>query len=161
MSDGNKSEGWNPRIIAFFCNWCTYTAADLAGTTRMKYAPNTRIIRVMCSGRVDPQFILQSFAKGADGVLIGGCHPGDCHYIEGNYKTLRRFKLLKKMVRDLGIEEERLRLEWISASEGDKVKTVINDMVEKIKALGPLELPKKIKEWNKEIEEREVKSHGR
>jgi F420-non-reducing hydrogenase iron-sulfur subunit len=131
---------FEPKIVAFFCNWCTYLAADLAGTSRMKYAPNTRVIRVMCSGRVDPQFVLESFARGADGGLIGGCHPGDCHYQEGNYKALRRFYLLKKMVKDMGIEDDRLRLEWISAAEGERVRTVINDMVEKVRALGPLEL---------------------
>ena len=131
---------FEPRIVAFFCNWCTYLAADLAGTSRMKYAPNTRVVRVMCSGRVDPQFILDAFAKGADGVLIGGCHPGDCHYQEGNYKALRRFYLLKKMVKQIGIEDERLRLEWISAAEGERVRTVINDMVEKVRALGPLKI---------------------
>ena len=131
---------FEPKIVAFFCNWCTYLAADLAGTSRLKYAPNTRVIRVMCSGRVDPQFILESFARGADGVLIGGCHPGDCHYQEGNYKALRRFYLLKKMVKEMGIEDDRLRLEWISAAEGERVRTVINDMVEKVRALGPANL---------------------
>ena len=134
----NIGEKFEPRIVAFFCNWCTYLAADLAGTSRMKYAPNTRVIRVMCSGRVDPQFILEAFASGADGVLIGGCHPGDCHYQEGNYKALRRFYLLKKMIKEMGIEDERLRLEWISAAEGERVRTVVNDMVEKVRALGPL-----------------------
>jgi F420-non-reducing hydrogenase iron-sulfur subunit len=131
-------EVFEPRIVAFFCNWCTYLAADLAGTSRIKYAPNARVIRVMCSGRVDPQFVLEAFARGADGVLIGGCHPGDCHYQEGNCSALRRFQLLKHMLHDLGIEEERFRLEWISASEGDKVRAVVNDMVEKVRALGPL-----------------------
>jgi F420-non-reducing hydrogenase iron-sulfur subunit len=106
----------------------------------MKYAPNVRVIRVMCSGRVDPQFVLDAFALGADGVLIGGCHPGDCHYMEGNYKCLRRFLLLRRVLRELGIEEERLRLEWISASEGEKVRAVINDMTETIRRLGPLRL---------------------
>lgn len=130
--------GFEPRIVAFFCNWCTYTAADLAGISRMRYAPNVRVIRVMCSGRVDPQFVLDAFAQGADGVLIGGCHPGDCHYQEGNYKALRRVHLLKRMLADLGIEEDRFRLEWISASEGDKVRAVVNDMVEKVRTLGPL-----------------------
>ena len=134
------AEGFEPRIVAFFCNWCTYLAADLAGTSRVKYAPNTRVIRVMCSGRVDPQFVLEAFALGADGVLIGGCHPGDCHYQEGNYKALRRYHLLKRMLKDMGIEEERFRLEWISASEADKLKAVVNDMVEKVRALGPLRL---------------------
>jgi F420-non-reducing hydrogenase iron-sulfur subunit len=132
---------WEPKIIAFFCNWCTYTAADLAGVSRLKHAPNVRVIRIMCSGRVDPQFILQSFASGADGVLIGGCHPGDCHYSEGNYKFLRRYRMLQRMLKDMGIEEDRCRLEWISASEGDKVKSVINDMVDKVRKLGPLNIP--------------------
>jgi F420-non-reducing hydrogenase iron-sulfur subunit len=131
-------EVFEPKIVAFFCNWCTYLAADLAGTSRLKYAPNARVIRVMCSGRVDPQFVLDAFAKGADGVLIGGCHPGDCHYQEGNYKALRRYHLLRRLLAEFGIEQERFRLEWISASEGERVKTVINDMVEKVRALGPL-----------------------
>ena len=146
---GNGS--WTPRIIAFFCNWCTYTAADLAGVSRMKYAANTRTIRLMCSGRIDPQFILEAFAKGADGVLIGGCHPNDCHYAEGNYKMLRRFRLLRRMLKDMGIAEDRLRLEWISAAEGEKVKSVINDMVQKITALGPLNLPERCEAWDREV----------
>jgi len=150
-TSGNGS--WSPRIIAFFCNWCTYTAADLAGVSRMKYAANTRTIRLMCSGRVDPQFILEAFAKGADGVLIGGCHPNDCHYAEGNYKMLRRFELLKRMLKDLGIAEERFRLEWISAAEGEKVKSVINDMVKKLTVLGPLDLPGKVADWDREMTE--------
>jgi len=141
---------WQPRIVAFFCNWCTYTAADLAGVSRLKYASNVRVVRLMCSGRVDPQFILEAFAKGADGVLIGGCHPGDCHYVEGNFKTLRRFKMLQRVLAAFGIEDDRLRLEWISASEGDKVRAVVNDMVEKIKPLGPLDLPGRCEEWDKE-----------
>jgi F420-non-reducing hydrogenase iron-sulfur subunit len=142
---------WEPRIVAFFCNWCTYTAADLAGVSRMKYAANVRTIRLMCSGRVDPQFVMDAFAKGADGVLIGGCHPGDCHYGEGNYKMLRRYRLLQRMLTDMGIEPERLRLEWISAAEGDKVKSVINEMVEKVKALGPLDLPGQFASWDREV----------
>jgi len=146
---------WEPKIVAFFCNWCTYTAADLAGVSRMKYAHNVRIIRIMCSGRMDPQFILSAFAHGADGVLIGGCHPGDCHYIEGNYKALRRVRLLNRMLSDMGIETERFRLEWISASEGEKVKKVINEMVEQVKALGPLGLPNRFKEWDQEMAELE------
>ena len=148
---------WEPRIVAFFCNWCTYTAADLAGVSRLKHAPNIRIIRVMCSGRIDPQFVLAAFARGADGVLIGGCHPGDCHYMEGNYKTLRRIRLLQRMLRDLGIEPERFRLEWISASEGDKVRTVVNDMVEKVRRLGPLALPER---WNNRDRELAPLTHG-
>jgi len=145
------SKPWTPRIVAFFCNWCTYTAADLAGVSRLKYASNIRVIRLMCSGRVDPQFILDALARGADGVLIGGCHPNDCHYVEGNYKMLRRFQLLKRMLKDLGVEEERVRLEWISAAEGEKVKRVVNEMTETIKKLGPLGIPEKQQEWDKEI----------
>lgn len=152
---------WEPRIVAFFCNWCTYTAADLAGVSRMKYAANIRTIRLMCSGRVDPQFVMDAFARGADGVLIGGCHPGDCHYGEGNYKALRRFQLLHRMLADMGIEPERLRLEWISAAEGDKVKSVVNDMVEKVKALGPLGLPDRFQEWDREMEGLAADIHAR
>jgi F420-non-reducing hydrogenase iron-sulfur subunit len=146
------SEQWEPRILAIFCNWCTYTAADLAGVSRMKYEPNARVVRVMCSGRIDPQFVLTAFAHGADGVLIGGCHPGDCHYSEGNYKTLRRVSLLKRMLVDFGIEPDRFRLEWISASEGDRVQKVVNDMVAKLRELGPLDLPAQFEEWDKEVE---------
>jgi F420-non-reducing hydrogenase iron-sulfur subunit len=131
---------FEPRIVAFFCNWCTYTGADLAGTSRMVYAPNARVIRVMCSGRIDPQFVVTAFRSGADGVLIGGCHPGDCHYQEGNYKALRRFTMLQKLLGDLGIDKRRLRLEWISASEGDRVQKVMNEMTADIKKLGPLNL---------------------
>ncbi|MCP5523547.1 MAG: hydrogenase iron-sulfur subunit [Verrucomicrobiales bacterium] len=143
---------WKPRLVAFFCNWCTYTAADLAGVSRLKYAPNVRVIRLMCSGRIDPQFILEALAKGADGVLIGGCHPNDCHYVEGNYKMLRRFQLLKRMLQDMGIEEQRVRLEWISAAEGDKVRKVVNEMTEALQALGPLGLPGRFEEWDREVE---------
>jgi len=148
----NSPPAWEPRIIAFFCNWCTYTAADLAGVSRMKYAANIRAIRVMCSGRIDPQFVLDAFAKGADGVLIGGCHPNDCHYAEGNYKMLRRARLLKRMLAGMGIAEDRFRLEWISAAEGEKVKTVVNDMVEKLRKLGPLGLPDRLAEINTELD---------
>ena len=153
---------WTPRIVAFFCNWCTYTAADLAGVSRLKYSSNIRVIRLMCSGRVDPQFILDAFSRGADGVLIGGCHPNDCHYVEGNYKMLRRFQLLKRMLADLGIEDHRLRLEWISAAEGEKVKRVVNEMTTQIKALGPLGMPEKFHEWDQEMIElaRHVEKSG-
>jgi F420-non-reducing hydrogenase iron-sulfur subunit len=131
---------FEPRIVAFFCTWCTYTAADLAGISRMRYAPNVRVVRLMCSGRVDPQFVLAALRDGADGVLIGGCHPGDCHYQEGNENALRRFELLRRMLRDFGIEDERIRLEWISAAEGDKVQRVCDEMTEQVRALGPLRL---------------------
>ena len=154
---------WQPRIVAFFCNWCTYTAADLAGVSRMKYPPNGCVIRLMCSGRLDPQLVMTAFARGADGVLIGGCHPGDCHYVEGNYKTLRRFRLLSRLLQELGIEEERLRLEWISAAEGEKIRHVVTDMVEKLRTLGPLNLPGRHEEWDKEIEAlaHEAQAHER
>jgi len=141
---------FEPKIVAFFCNWCTYMAADSAGVSRMKYAPNARVVRLMCSGRIDPQFVLDAFAKGADGVLIGGCHPGDCHYQEGNYKTLRRVNLLKRVLKEMGIEEDRFRLEWISAAEADRLRTTMNDMVEKLRALGPLRLSGK-EELRKEV----------
>lgn len=150
---------WQPRLVAFFCNWCTYTAADLAGVSRLKYAANVRVIRLMCSGRVDPQFVLEAFARGADGVLIGGCHPGDCHYVEGNYKTLRRFELLKRMLHGMGIEAQRLRLEWISASEGERVRSVVNEMVDTLRALGPLSFPKRAYEWDREIAEPNGKTY--
>ncbi|MCB1127028.1 MAG: hydrogenase iron-sulfur subunit [Verrucomicrobiae bacterium] len=146
------SKEWKPRLVAFFCNWCTYTAADLAGVSRLKYAPNVRVIRLMCSGRIDPQFILEALTKGADGVLIGGCHPNDCHYVEGNYKMLRRFQLLKRMLGDMGIEPERVRLEWISAAEGEKVRRVVNEMTEQIANLGPLGMPGRFAEWDREVE---------
>jgi len=128
---------FEPKIVGFLCNWCSYAGADLAGTSRMKYAPNVRVIRVMCSGRVEPVFVLKAFKEGADGVLICGCHPGDCHYMEGNYKAARRIPLLKKMLSQFGIEEERVRLEWVSAAEGDRFASIVNDMTKKVKELGP------------------------
>jgi F420-non-reducing hydrogenase iron-sulfur subunit len=128
---------FEPKIVGFLCNWCSYAGADLAGTSRVKYAPNVRVIRVMCSGRVEPTFVLKAFKEGADGVLICGCHPGDCHYLEGNYKIARRIPLLKKMLSQFGIEEGRLRLEWVSAAEGDRFASIVNDMTKKVKELGP------------------------
>ena len=136
------SEDFEPKLVGFLCNWCTYTGADLAGTSRMKYAPNLRAIRVMCSGRIDPTFVVKALVEGADGVLIGGCHFGDCHYQEGNYKTMRRIPILKKLLKQFGIEPERVRLEWISASEGRKYADVINEFTETIRKLGPLGLTK-------------------
>jgi len=134
---------FEPRIIGFLCNWCAYAGADLAGVSRIQYPPNIRIVRVMCSGRVDPAFILEAFKNGADGVLVAGCHlPSDCHYIAGNFKALRRIELLRKVLKEFNIEPERLRLEWISASEGDKFATVVKEMVEEIKKLGPNPLKK-------------------
>lgn len=129
---------FEPKIAGFMCNWCAYRGADLAGTSRMKSAPNVRTVRVMCSGRVDPQLVEKAFQLGADGVLILGCHPGDCHYSEGNYKAARRISLLKKMMAQFGIEDERIRLDWVSASEGDRFKKIVNEMTEQIRVLGPL-----------------------
>jgi F420-non-reducing hydrogenase iron-sulfur subunit len=134
----SESNGFEPKIIGFLCNWCSYAGADLAGVSRIQYPPNIRIIRVMCSGRIDPAFVLEAFKDGADGVLVAGCHlPSDCHYISGNFKALRRITLLKEVLKEFGIEPERLRLEWISASEGDKFAAVVRDMVDEVKKLGP------------------------
>jgi len=130
-------DNFEPKIVAFCCNWCSYAGADLAGTSRIQYSPNIRVIRVMCSGRVNPLFVIKALSIGADGVLVLGCHPGDCHYIEGNYKTMRRVPLLKKMLKQLGIEEERVRLEWVSASEGAKFAEVTNGFTESVRELGP------------------------
>ena len=130
-----KSE---PTIMGFLCQWCSYTGADLAGTSRMQYPPNLRAVRVMCTGRVDPTFVVQALADGADGVLIAGCHPGDCHYNEGNYRTMRRYPLLLKLLDQVGIDKDRVRLEWISASEGEKFARVVAGMTERLKELGPL-----------------------
>jgi len=135
---------YQPTIVSFLCNWCSYTGADLAGTSRMKYAPNIRIIRVMCSGRVDPTFVLSAFKEGADGVLICGCHPGDCHYHEGNYKCLRRYHLLQKYLDQMGLEKGRLRLEWISASEGKQFAQLADDFTEQIKNMGPCKVKETI-----------------
>jgi len=130
---------FEPRIVCFFCRWCTYAGADLAGTSRKQYPPNGVVVRVNCSGRIDPQHILWAFREGADGVLIGGCHPNDCHYQDGNYKTMRRVALLKPLLEQMGIEPERLRLEWISAAEGEKLVHVMSEFVDVVKKLGPLD----------------------
>jgi F420-non-reducing hydrogenase iron-sulfur subunit len=133
------SEQFEPVIVGFLCNWCSYRAADLAGTSRTKYAPNMRAIRVMCSGRVDPTFVLKALREGADGVLIAGCHPGECHYVEGNIKALRRYILLKRMLKQWGIEAERVQLVWASASEGNILAAAVDRMTEEVRALGPLQ----------------------
>jgi F420-non-reducing hydrogenase iron-sulfur subunit len=132
---------FEPVIIGFTCNWCSYRAADSAGLGRMKYPPNIRLIRVMCSGRIDPTFVLKAFAQGADGVMITGCHPGDCHYVEQNYKAMRRFALLSKTLEQIGIEPGRLKLTWASAAEGAKFTEEVTGMVEQVRALGPLNWP--------------------
>ncbi len=128
---------FEPNIIAFICNWCTYAAADLAGTARMQYPPNVKIIRLMCSGAVDPIFVMKPLLEGVDGVLIGGCHPGDCHYVSGNYKARRRVMILKTILENMGFESQRVWIRWISASEGKAFANTINEMVAELKKLGP------------------------
>ena len=138
MSDTGTFE---PVIIGFTCNWCSYRAADLAGTARIKYPPNVRLVRLMCSGRLDPTFIIKALSGGADAVLISGCHPGECHYIEQNYKALRRYHLLKRTLAQFGVEPGRIKLVWASAAEGDRLAKEITKMVEEVRALGPLNWP--------------------
>ena len=131
--------GFEPTIVAFVCNWCTYTAADLAGTSRMIQQPNLRLVRMMCTGMVDPKYVIKALLSGADAVLISGCHPGDCHYINGNYKARRRVKLLKEILPMFGIDERRLRLTWVGASEGNEFAATVNGLVSEIRELGPIE----------------------
>lgn len=128
---------YEPKILAFLCNWCSYVAADAAGVLRLVQKPNVRIIRVACSGMVDPSYVVKAFLSGADGVLVAGCHPGDCHYISGNIKAMRRSFLLKRLFSDLGVEEGRFRLEWVAASEPQKYAEVVNRMIEEVRLLGP------------------------
>jgi F420-non-reducing hydrogenase iron-sulfur subunit len=135
---------FEPQIVAFTCNWCSYAAADLAGTSRVSYPPNVLLIRVMCSGMVDPIYVLKAFEKGFDGVLIAGCHIGDCHYISGNVKAEERIGKLKKLIHILGLEDERLRLEWISTAEGGKFAETIKELVGQLKQLGPSPLRKEV-----------------
>jgi F420-non-reducing hydrogenase iron-sulfur subunit len=132
------TDKFEPTIIGFTCNWCSYRAADLAGTARIKYPPNVRLVRLMCSGRLDPTFVFKALASGADGVIITGCHPGECHYLEQNYKALRRFQLMKRTLVGLGLEPGRVKLIWASAAEGARFAAEINTFVEEIRALGPL-----------------------
>ena len=138
----NEDQTFEPNLLAFCCNWCSYAGADLAGLSRLKYPPNIRIIRTMCSGRVDPQFVVDAFENGADGVLIAACHLGDCHYISQNYKTYKRVNLLHKLMDSFGIEKDRLRLEFISAGEGNKFADTVIEMVDKLRELGPSPLNK-------------------
>ncbi len=141
---------FEPKIVGFLCNWCSYTGADLAGTARIKYAPNIRSVRVMCSGRIEPTFIIKALFEGADGVLIAGCHPGDCHYQEGNYKALRRHRLLQRILPEYGVEPERVRLEWVAASEGERFATIVNEFTEQIRELGPLGIKESLAEAMKD-----------
>lgn len=140
--DLKKKETFEPSLIGFFCNWCTATAADLAGTTRLQYPPNIRPIRVMCTGAIDPVYVLRALLMGADGVIIGGCPPGDCHYISGNYKLRRRLAALKTILNTLGLESDRIQLRWISAAEGAKFASTMREFTEQIRAMGPNPLKK-------------------
>jgi len=140
-----QGNGFEPKIVGFLCRWCSYQGADLAGTSRMEYPPNLIPVRVMCSGRVDPSFVMKAFAEGADAVMIFGCHPGDCHYKEGNYKAIRRYDLLKKTLEQFGIDDVRFRLEWVSAAEGERFANFVREMTAELKTLGPLA-------WNKNVE---------
>jgi F420-non-reducing hydrogenase iron-sulfur subunit len=146
--ENTMSEKFEPTIIGFTCNWCSYRAADLAGTARVKYPPNVRLVRLMCSGRLDPTFVMKALAGGADGVMITGCHPGECHYIDQNYKALRRFLLLRRTLAGLGIEPGRVKLVWASAAEGVHLAAEITKLVEEIRELGPLNWPK----WDEQAE---------
>jgi len=139
--DVNETKGpFEPRIIAFVCNWCTYTGADLAGTSRINMAPNVRIIRLPCTGRIDTAFILKAFERGADGVIVSGCHPADCHYTAGNYHARRRFALFHDLIEFVGIDPRRITFSWVSASEGGKWAEIVNDVTEQVRSLGPLTL---------------------
>lgn len=134
---GDVPSDWHPKILVFCCNWCSYAGADLAGVSRLQMPPNFRVIRVMCSARVDPEFVLRAFQKGADGILVAGCHPADCHYIGGNYRTRRRIALLRMLIKQFGLNKERLRLEWISAGEGERFQQTIVDFEKKVHDMGP------------------------
>jgi F420-non-reducing hydrogenase iron-sulfur subunit len=138
--------GWQPRIVAFLCYWCSYTGADSAGTARLKYPPNVDIIRLMCSGRVNPEFITTAFARGADGVMVCGCHIGDCHYIAGNHKTMARMPLIRRVLGGMGIEPERFMHEWVSAAEGERFAGLVQQMCEQVRKVGPLNWPERMRE---------------
>jgi coenzyme F420-reducing hydrogenase delta subunit len=135
---GHETQLWKPRIVAFLCNWCSYAGADLAGTSRIQYPPYVRVIRVPCSGRINPMYIIKALAEGADGVLVSGCHPGDCHYLTGNMYARRRFSVLKRLLELAGYESNRVQFTWVSASEGGRFAEVITEVTNKIIELGPL-----------------------
>jgi F420-non-reducing hydrogenase iron-sulfur subunit len=146
ITSQTQSQRWEPRVLAFLCNWCSYAGADLAGVSRIQYPPNVRIVRVPCSGRINPAFLLRALQNGADGVLVSGCHPGDCHYISGNLAARRKFALVKALMQYAGIEPERLQFTWVSASEGGRFAAIAEKVIEQVRKLGP----------NKKL----VKSHG-
>jgi len=137
MVENKSNENWEPKIVAFCCNWCTYTGADLAGISRIQYPPNVRVIRVPCSGRVNPFYVVKALQEGADGVLVSGCHPGECHYITGNLSARRKFAMLKNFLTYLGIDPDRTMFSWVSASEGDRFAQLVTKVTEKVRALGP------------------------
>lgn len=157
MSD----DTFEPKIVGFMCNWCSYRAADLAGSARIKYPPNVRIIRLMCSGRIDPTFVLKALSLGADGVMLAGCHPGECHYVDQNYKAMRRYGMIKHTLKSLGIEPERVQLVWASAAEGQRLAEAIEKLVADVKKLGPLHWPSNWKDNEDRLEALEsiVKEH--
>jgi F420-non-reducing hydrogenase iron-sulfur subunit len=136
--------GFEPKIVGFLCNWCSYAGADKAGAMQKPYPPNLRVVRVMCSGRVEPEFVMEAFRDGADGVVIMACHPGDCHYKEGNYRALNRHRMLERLLGQMGIEKERVRMEFVSAGEGEKFVGLVSKMVEALKGLGPLDMSKRL-----------------
>ena len=142
--------GWEPKIVAFLCNWCSYAGADLAGISRMQYPPNIRVVRVPCSGRINPLFIVKALQLGADGVLVSGCHPGDCHYLSGNYAARRKFALLKNFLEYLGIEPERVRFSWISAAEGEKFQHLVAEVVRGVREIGPVQYRNLVKKRSSE-----------
>jgi F420-non-reducing hydrogenase iron-sulfur subunit len=144
--ESKNDVAFQPSILGILCNWCSYSGADAAGKAKIAYAPNVMVVRVMCSGRVDPTFVMQALAHGMDGVLICGCHPGDCHYISGNCKAAGRIHLLQRMLHDMGVEPERVRLEWVSASEGERFARLVDEMTETIRTLGPLRWPALVSE---------------
>jgi len=145
MAENKSNENWEPKIVAFCCNWCTYTGADLAGISRIQYPPNVRVIRVPCSGRINPFYVVKALQEGADGVLVSGCHPGECHYITGNLSARRKFAMLKNFLTYIGIDPDRTMFSWVSASEGEKFAQVVTGVTERVKALGPAnKLVKKI-----------------
>ena len=135
--DSVSKKDWDPKIIGFLCNWCSYTGADLAGTSRLQYPPNVRVIRVMCSSRINPQLVLKALQEGADGVLVSGCHPGDCHYIEGNYHARRKLTMLLDLMEYMGVDKKRFQVSWVSASEGPKFAEVVKKFTDQVKEMGP------------------------
>jgi len=137
MAETKANDGWEPKIVAIVCNWCTYAGADLAGISRIQYPPNVRIVRVPCTGRINPFYIMRALQEGADGVLVSGCHPGECHYISGNYHARRKFAMLKRFLGYIGVESDRTLFTWVSASEGERFAQVIKGVTAKVKELGP------------------------